>query len=327
MKFSAIDIHQKEFTHAMRGYREEEVDDFLDLIANEVDRLNKENEELIGRIRFTESKLEGLDAERSAITETLINAQRSADELLKSAGEKAEAKKLSAEAEAAEMLAAAESSKREILNSAENTKREILNSLKRLKADEERFRSSYTRLLEESLASVREIRLPEAVAAEFEPKADSFAAAVARAEASEAPLEPEVVENLVIEETEVVEFAFAAPAEEFAAVEPAPELVVEAVDEPAVEEVFEPVAEPVLEPVVETPEVAPEPDVSPSSFFADEEVEEVVEEPAQVSGLIIGERESEAPLDLTMKEPRDFEIPGGYRWGEREDDLIIEEID
>ncbi|HOB21135.1 MAG TPA: DivIVA domain-containing protein, partial [Candidatus Atribacteria bacterium] len=45
-----MDIHNKEFSKAFRGYNEDEVDQFLDEIVEEFERLYKENIELKDRI-------------------------------------------------------------------------------------------------------------------------------------------------------------------------------------------------------------------------------------------------------------------------------------
>ena len=46
MKLTPLDIHHKEFRHSLRGYNEEEVDQFLDQVADEFERLFKENIDL-----------------------------------------------------------------------------------------------------------------------------------------------------------------------------------------------------------------------------------------------------------------------------------------
>ena len=56
MKLTALDIHHKEFRHSLRGYSEEEVDGFLDQVADEFDRLFKEN---IGTVRTDIPELQG----------------------------------------------------------------------------------------------------------------------------------------------------------------------------------------------------------------------------------------------------------------------------
>ena len=50
MKVTPLDIRRKEFKRAMRGYADEEVDVFLDDVADEFERLFQENIELQDRI-------------------------------------------------------------------------------------------------------------------------------------------------------------------------------------------------------------------------------------------------------------------------------------
>ena len=46
MKISPIEIRQQEFTKKMRGYDPDEVQNFLESLAEELDKLNTENESL-----------------------------------------------------------------------------------------------------------------------------------------------------------------------------------------------------------------------------------------------------------------------------------------
>ena len=41
-----MDIHNKEFKRSFRGYNEDEIDDFLDQVVNDYERLYRENERL-----------------------------------------------------------------------------------------------------------------------------------------------------------------------------------------------------------------------------------------------------------------------------------------
>ena len=57
MKFSPPNIKKQEFTKSMRGYDKEEVQAFLDKLANEVDELQKDNEKLKAELDETQTKL------------------------------------------------------------------------------------------------------------------------------------------------------------------------------------------------------------------------------------------------------------------------------
>ncbi len=54
MDLTARDIHEKQFHDAWRGYNQEEVDDFLDKVAEVVDLLQRENVAVLGRVRELE---------------------------------------------------------------------------------------------------------------------------------------------------------------------------------------------------------------------------------------------------------------------------------
>jgi len=157
MKVTALDIHQKEFGHGMRGYKEDEVDDFLDAVATEVDRLTRETAALTERTREAEAKAAGLDAERNAINSALLIAQRSADEMM-----------AKAEDEVAKIINEAELKASQIVHEALASKRELLGEIKRLKDEEVRFRSALNRMVEGTLQSIDEITLSASVIDDLE---------------------------------------------------------------------------------------------------------------------------------------------------------------
>lgn len=321
MKITALDIHQKEFAHGMRGYRDDEVDDFLDLVAAEVDRLTKENDALRARLQESESKIAGMEGDRNAINNALLIAQRSADELT-----------LEAEAEHDKTIKDAQQRADEIIHNTLEQKRELLNEIRRLKGEEERFRKSFDRLLEDSRRSISEVRLSDSVMAALADKEDSYAAAVARAESEARETQNQASANVwhVPEAPEPAPAVEPAPApapavEGVVELTPAPEpstVEVEAVEIEAVDKTEEiPVVEP-EEPVFFIPEAeAPVPEPEPTPAPAPEPKK------SHAEGLIIGEVGNDVPVDTTLIEPREFEIPGGNRWGDRDDDLDIEEID
>lgn len=41
-----LDIHNKEFRRSFRGYNEDEIDDFLDQVVNDYEKLFRENDNL-----------------------------------------------------------------------------------------------------------------------------------------------------------------------------------------------------------------------------------------------------------------------------------------
>ena len=87
-------IHEKEFSFKLRGYNDAEVDAYLDQLAAFIDNLSKENKELRERLKSTTDQLTYMKNLESTLRDTLITAQRSADETTRSAKANAEAARI-----------------------------------------------------------------------------------------------------------------------------------------------------------------------------------------------------------------------------------------
>jgi len=149
MKLTPLDIHHKEFNHALRGYNEAEVDEFLDQVADELERLFKENIDLSERIEAADVKVHGYQEIEHTLNKTLVNAQKSAEEIV-----------AKSEHEADMVLKDAEVKAKEIIHSALQQKQKATSDLVRIKQAEEEFRGSFKRLLESHMGSIKEIGLP-----------------------------------------------------------------------------------------------------------------------------------------------------------------------
>ncbi|HSQ22413.1 MAG TPA: DivIVA domain-containing protein, partial [Coriobacteriia bacterium] len=152
MKLTPLDIHHKEFGHALRGYNEAEVDAFLDQVADELERLFKENIDLSERIDALEEKVRGYQDMERTLHNTLVSAQKSADELMQQTRTEADA-----------VLREAELKAKEVIHSALTSKQKATSDLARIKQAEESFRTEFKRLLEGHLRSLAEIPMPEDV--------------------------------------------------------------------------------------------------------------------------------------------------------------------
>lgn len=152
MRLTPLDIHHKEFSHALRGYNEVEVDEFLDQVADELERLFKENIDLSEKIDALESKVrEYQDMERT-LHNTLVSAQKSADEIAQKAQREAES-----------VLKEAEVKAKEIIHDALTSKQRATADLGRIKQAEEEFRATFRALLERHLRGIGEVTVPEDV--------------------------------------------------------------------------------------------------------------------------------------------------------------------
>ncbi len=153
MKLTPLDIHHKEFSRSIRGYNEVEVDAFLDEVADELERLFKENIDLAERIEAAEEKVRSYQEMERTLHNTLVAAQRSAEEIIEKAKHEAEV-----------VLKEAEVKAKEIIHAALQEKQRTQADLLRIKQAEEEFRARFKALLEEHLRAVQEIPLPADVA-------------------------------------------------------------------------------------------------------------------------------------------------------------------
>jgi cell division initiation protein len=210
MAITARDIHEKEFGHGMRGYKESEVDDFLDQCAAEVDRLTRENKALKTQLEqsrraaaspsapvvvSTEQApvVEAPRVESSEIGDVLLLAKSTADDLIKKARSQAD-----------KIVGAAEERASEIVGGAATKKRDILNTAKTLKQAETDFRNDYRALLERSLRDIKEIFLDIDIEEEVAASKPRKAAKVAPVAPAAEPV-AEKVEEVKVKEPVVVD--------------------------------------------------------------------------------------------------------------------------
>ena len=76
-----VDIEQKEFTRGVRGYKEEEVDTFLNLIILEMENLIRTNRELSDENSKLKEELATSRNTESEVLETLETAKRLKSEI------------------------------------------------------------------------------------------------------------------------------------------------------------------------------------------------------------------------------------------------------
>ena len=87
MKLTPLDIRHKEFKRGMRGYADVEVDEFLDEVADESERLFKENLDLRDPRRGPRGEVAGYQRIEETLQKTLVTAQASAEEPKQNASE------------------------------------------------------------------------------------------------------------------------------------------------------------------------------------------------------------------------------------------------
>ncbi len=146
MRLTPLDIHQKEFRRGIRGYNEEEVDSFLDEVATEFERLFQENIDLKEQVERLQKKLAQYENFEQTLQDTMLAAQKSAEEIQNNARRAAELIIRDAELKAKEIIQEAFTQKQE--------QQAEINSLKKLAND---FKERFHTLLESYASSAEEL--------------------------------------------------------------------------------------------------------------------------------------------------------------------------
>jgi cell division initiation protein len=91
MRLSATDIRQQQFAvKLIRGFDPQEVDAFLDEMADSWDELNKENNLLKEQLTVAEEQKKATEEQNKSLQQTLVVAQKMAEEFRESSKRAAE---------------------------------------------------------------------------------------------------------------------------------------------------------------------------------------------------------------------------------------------
>ena len=138
-----IDIDKKEFSRDKRGYNSREVDEFLDIIVADYEKILNDNRSMAHKIKALEKQLEETQKDDNAMLETLETAKKLMADISASAERRAELMMRDAELEAENMLLDAKVTVRQL-----SDEHVILsNKVKRLRAN-------FKKMLEAELASL-----------------------------------------------------------------------------------------------------------------------------------------------------------------------------
>lgn len=123
-----LDIQKKEFRKAMRGYREEEVDAFLDQVIQDYEALLRENQILKEKLVLADQGMARYREIEEVLKNTMILAQKSADELRNNAEKESSLRLDQARLEAEQITREAEQEATALIQEAEMKASGILKS-------------------------------------------------------------------------------------------------------------------------------------------------------------------------------------------------------
>lgn len=159
-----LDVRSKrgDFKKLLRGYDPEEVDVFLEMVADRLEALVRENMQLRERTGSLQEQVTAWSGREKAVQEALVTAQELRTEMKNLAQQQAELVLADAQAEARRQLAEAEAEIRTRFRDAERRLADAQEALDALDRRRTRFLRSYRQLLEREMdvVEVEESRPP-----------------------------------------------------------------------------------------------------------------------------------------------------------------------
>ncbi|MHA7963753.1 DivIVA domain-containing protein [Paenibacillus sp. CAU 1782] len=140
MPLTPLDIHNKEFSRRLRGYDEDEVNEFLDQVIKDYESLIRENKELQNGMLGLQERLNHFSNIEETLSKTIIVAQEAADEVRNNAKKEAQL-----------IIKEAEKNADRIVNESLNKSRKVALEVEELKKQASIYRARFRTLVEAQL--------------------------------------------------------------------------------------------------------------------------------------------------------------------------------
>ena len=152
-----IEIENKEFKKSLRGYNEDEVDEFLDLVKEDYEQLYRENIELKEKIKLYQDQKDDYKDLKGSLDKTLQLAKDAVDDITDAANNNSKSKAIKAEVESERIISEAKIEAKKIISEANNDKLEITREYNLLVKEFKVFRNKFISLLNSELTSIDEL--------------------------------------------------------------------------------------------------------------------------------------------------------------------------
>ena len=129
MKITPIEIRQKQFEKAFRGYEKEEVDAYLLSLSQEWERVMTEHLDMRKRVENAEAEVIRLREVENSLFRTLKTAEETGNHLIDSANKSAELHLREAQMNADAMINEAKSKAKSLIENAEEKSKQIIEDL------------------------------------------------------------------------------------------------------------------------------------------------------------------------------------------------------
>ena len=147
MPIRPIDVRRKEFKNSFRGYDANQVDDFLDAVADEFERAHTENSRMREEVSSLRERLQQFEELEGSIRAALVHAEQAANDLRRSASREAEDLRLSAQREADLTIREAQSRSHQMLAESSSRVERIQESFEALQEAKKNFSNDFRHLL------------------------------------------------------------------------------------------------------------------------------------------------------------------------------------
>ncbi len=264
MPIRPIDIRRKEFKNGFRGYDANQVDDFLDAVADEFERTYTENQRMREEVSSLRDRLQQFEDLEGSIRAALVHAEQASNDLRRAANQEAENVRQNAQREADFTIREAQTRSHQMLADSAARIERVQDSYEALQEAKRSFANDFRHLLKTYMDMMENMEVSSAreIEASLRERLDTESIAVVReaaaaqgeeplaAQAGEEPDQPVSEPEVVEPEEEPTAFTVTgsedagatqnvepeAGEEEFAATEVSPEHPETAVDEPPAEE-------------------------------------------------------------------------------------------
>lgn len=182
MPIKPIDIRRKEFKSSFRGYDANQVDDFLDAVADEFERTYTDNSRMREEISGLRDRLDQFEELEGSIRSALVQAERAAEDLRHSANKEADAVRENARQEAEFTIKEAQARAHRTLSDSSSRVEQVQQSYEALREAKRSFSNDFRHLLKTYLDMMEKMEVNSAreIESSLRDRLDTESIAVAR---------------------------------------------------------------------------------------------------------------------------------------------------
>src|SRR5215212_2428305 len=205
MPIRPIDIRRKEFKSGFRGYDANQVDDFLDAVADEFERNYTENQRMREEVSSLRDRLQQFEDLEGSIRAALVHAEQASNDLRRAAAQEAEGMKQTAQREVDFTIREAQSRSHQMLADSSARIERVQDSYEALQEAKRSFANDFRHLLKTFTVMMDNMEVASAkeIEASLRERLDTESIAVVREAAQEEAMAAE--EAIAMEEAMAAE--------------------------------------------------------------------------------------------------------------------------